>query len=577
MANDPSITRRVKARLALLLSFACLGIPAEAGVVINEFCNHPHPTNDTGLEWIELYNPDTTAHNIAGWDLYPSRSPHLVFPEGTVIGPGAFLLVRLRLEGLNTGIELFEGTEGISSNMPNTRGSLALFTSANRDTIVDFVQYGDDSMTYEAMAAGAGIWTRGFFLDTARCGNSLALAIDGLDSNRPADWQELLQPTPGYGNQPSPVEVGVSGLAVDPALPSQPFALRVEVSSLGTDTARQVRVEIFEDQNGDSLPSIGEARYALLDWNALAGIRTASIIVPGQPEGQYNFAVAVSCSGDVYPGNNCRQLTTNIGSPVVLNEIMFWPHSGLAEWVELFNRSGRPADIRGWSIEDANAKPSLITAYSQTMAPGAYLILTSIENQPLAECPRLKPIGGWPTLNDYGDLVRLRDQRGMTEDLVQYLPEWGRTQGASLERINPCLISNTQSSWGLSLDPAGSTPGRRNSIFSENPGGEARLSAGPNPFSPDGDGREEHTVINYRLPWERGVVSISVLDRLGRRIRSLMNSRSSPREGCQAWDGRDDQGRKCPVGLYIILLEAGEEGGGGTIRAKAVVALAGRL
>ncbi len=552
---------------------------ALAGVTVNEFCYHADPSGDTGKEWIELYNPDSTARDISGWDLYPSRSPHFILPTGTKIGPQSFVLIYLRKDGINTAAEIYEGTAGVSSNMTNTKGSIALFTNSNKDSIIDFVEYGDDSMTYEATAAAAGIWTRGVFLDTALCGHSLGLTCDGLDSNRPGDWKELVRPTPGYTNQPYPVDIAVTGISISPDSlpPGRTITLNAVITNMGLDTAFLPVINVFEDSDRDSVWDAGEKRHAVIAWDYLNDQRTALARIYGLEEGQYNLAVSAGCSSENYTANNSASIVLTVGSPVVVNEIMYYPNSGTAEWMELYNRSARPADIKGWTVEDALGTPHLITSSSQMMTPGSYLILTSIDNQPLASCLRMVPTGGWPALNDYGDLIRLRDLRRCQEDMVQYLPDWGKGQGKTLERINPLLISNTAASWGLSKDPFGSTPGKENSIYAENVSGDAEISAGPNPFSPDGDGLEDHTILNYRLPWDDAVVNIMIYDRLGRRVRNLLNNYHSAKDGCYAWDGRDEDRRKCPMGIYVILLEAKEDSGSGTIKAKTTVALAGKL
>ncbi len=571
--------RYFRATFLLLLFSISEAIYASAGVAINEFCYYTDPRGDTGKEWIELYNSDSTEQDLSGWDLYPSRSPHCIIPSGSKIGPQSFMVIYLRRDGINTSTEIYEGTEGISSNMPNTKGSIALFTNSNKDSIVDFVEYGDDSMTYEATAAAAGIWTRGVFLDTAFCGNSLGLIYDGLDSNRTSDWRELFRPTPGYTNQPYPVDIAVSGISIypDTLLSGRTITLNAGITNMGLDTAYLPVITVFEDSDYDSVWDAGEKKHASISWDFLSDQRTTVAKIYGLEEGQYNLAISVRCSSEDYTANNFRSILVTIGSPVIINEIMYYPNSGLAEWVELYNRSARLVDIKGWSVEDNLGTPYLITSSSRIMMPQSYLILTSIDNQPLAECPRIKPSGGWPALNDYGDLVRLRDLRSCQEDMVQYDSDWGQARGRTLEKINPLLASSTAASWGLSKDPFGSTPGKRNSIYEENLSVSASISAGPNPFSPDDDGQEDHTILNYKLPWDDAVVNISIYDRLGRRVRNLLNNYRSAKDGCYAWDGRDDDRRKCPMGIYIILLEAGEYSGAGTIKAKGTVALAGKL
>jgi hypothetical protein len=57
----------------------------------------------------------------------------------------------------------------------------------------------------------------------------------------------------------------------------------------------------------------------------------------------------------------------------------------------------------------------------------------------------------------------------------------------------------------------------------------------------------------------------------------LANIIPSGTEGHLVWDGRDDQGRRARIGVYIAILEAIDGAGGMTFAAKCVVILAARL
>ena len=103
------------------------------------------------------------------------------------------------------------------------------------------------------------------------------------------------------------------------------------------------------------------------------------------------------------------------------------------------------------------------------------------------------------------------------------------------------------------------------------------LHAAPNPFSPDGDGQEDHTVVSYRLAADAGYTSIRIFDVYGRLIRTLMERERGGYEGETVWDGRDDLSRRVRMGMYILHLEAFDESGTMVATARGVVALAGRL
>ncbi|MDP2808490.1 MAG: lamin tail domain-containing protein, partial [bacterium] len=349
---------------------------ARAGVVINEFAYYLDPAGDTGKEWIELYNPDSLAQDLSGYDIYCGRTPHYIVPSGFVLAGKSFAVLHLRLAGVNTASDLYEGTAP-TSNMPNTKASVAIFTSGSRDSIVDFMQYGAVNQTYEATAGTAGIWTRGDFTDTVTCAWSLGLAADGADSNRVADWKEFSKPTPGYGNSPKLYDIAVSLPYTAPLeIPAgSGFTMYAEVKSQGVNSAPNVSVTFFEDANGDSVCQPSERVLYQEQWGSLDSQRVCSFLHPAQSEGSYILSVAALCDGDSLLNNSYQAFSYLVGSPLVVNEIMYGPYTGQPEWVELYNRSGSPIDVWNWTIEDATASPENITTARQTILPGEYLLM----------------------------------------------------------------------------------------------------------------------------------------------------------------------------------------------------------
>ncbi len=551
---------------------------ARAGVVINEFAYYLDPAGDTGKEWIELYNPDSLAQDLSGYDIYCGRTPHYLVPPGFVLAGRSFAVVHLRLAGVNTASDLYEGTAP-TSNMPNTKGSLAIFTDYLRGTIVDFVQYGDDSLTYEATAGTAGIWTRGDFVDTATCAWSLGLATDGADHDTSTDWAEFSKPTPGYSNSPQLYNISLETPSTSPLeIPAgSSFTVSVLVKNQGVNAARNVLLTFYQDANGDSVCQPGETVFHREQWDSLSGERTCSFTHDAQPEGAYQLSALALSDSETVLSNNHQVLAYLAGSPLVINEIMYGPYPGQPEWVELYNRSGSSIDVWNWTFEDATVSPENITTAHRTILPGEYLLLapdTSYFNSP---GPKIE-LSGWPALNgEGGDIVCLRDPRGAAADRVQYQDTWGGGGGRSLEKINPCLLSQEAANWGGCVASSGSTPGRQNSIYIEKLETSADLTLSPNPFSPDGDGFEDHVLIGFDLAWTRAVVNIKIFDRLGRLLKNLAEQQPFGASGTVVWDGRDGGGRMCPMGVYIVLLEARDANGSGSVKKKQAVALAKKL
>jgi len=122
----------------LLLLFSSGGW---AGVVVNEVLYDP-PGDDSGLERIKLYNNGSAAMNLAGWDLYPGRTPYCRFGTFT-LQPGTWVIIHLGESGTDTPTDLYEGTAP-TQNKGDTTGSVALFDSSyhSAETLVDFMEYG---------------------------------------------------------------------------------------------------------------------------------------------------------------------------------------------------------------------------------------------------------------------------------------------------------------------------------------------------------------------------------------------------------------------------------------------------
>ena len=96
-------------------------------VIINEIMADPWK-QDTGKEWIELYNPSNTPQDVYGWEIrdcadqkFKLTGPDLVIP------PGGYLVVGASMdETINDGVTV-DVSYGTGFYLPNTVGSVLLF------------------------------------------------------------------------------------------------------------------------------------------------------------------------------------------------------------------------------------------------------------------------------------------------------------------------------------------------------------------------------------------------------------------------------------------------------------------
>lgn len=162
-------------------------------------------------------------------------------------------------------------------------------------------------------------------------------------------------------------------------------------------------------------------------------------------------------------------------------------------------------------------------------------------------------------------------------DRVDYRSSWGGGNGIALEKINPHFASNDSLNWSSSVVLEGGTPGKRNSIFAESLPPETTLQIAPNPFSPDEDGRDDFAIISYQLPLNTAVVNLKIYDLRGRLIRFLANNQPSGSQSSMVWNGRDDNGQRARMGIYIVFLQALNAQSGQLKTEKETVVLAEKL
>src|SRR5690606_39392 len=121
------------------------------------------------------------------------------------------------------------------------------------------------------------------------------------------------------------------------------------------------------------------------------------------------------------------------------------------------------------------------------------------------------------------------------------LPSVRDRRGVSLERVSFELPGTDRKNWSSHAGLLGGSPLSENSIsvnFTEVTRSKS-LSANPIPFSPDGDRREDILSIHVDLQKAGWIVSISIFDRFGRPIRTLVNGERVAASQGFIWNGLD--------------------------------------
>jgi hypothetical protein len=279
---------------------------------------------------------------------------------------------------------------------------------------------------------------------------------------------------------------------------------------------------------------------------------------------------------------------------IVINEIMYAPLPGNSEYIEFSNPGKTDVDLAGWTLSDLPGSDGQSNAFAlasglRIFHPGEFFVLagdSSVLNLfaflTTVEPRLLTIVNKSVSLNNEGDRLVLRDPGGSNIDSLDYSPSWHHPSvtdetGRSLEKINPLLRSSDPRSWSTCTRTLGGTPGEQNSLYSATTPSASRLSFSPNPFSPDGDGHEDVTIIHFELPFEVATISVTIYDVRGRLVRRLADNEPTGSRGEIVWNGYDDEQQKARIGMYVVYLEALSTTGGILEETKGVVVLAAKL
>ena len=281
------------------------------------------------------------------------------------------------------------------------------------------------------------------------------------------------------------------------------------------------------------------------------------------------------CSIQVYKRND-----------MVINEIMFNPDVNNSEFIEFYNRNNSDINIGGWELANGTGSIYKLSNTGFIIQPENYFILAAdsqlFNNYDLSNFQNIHILSTGSLNLSKEETIMLKDIGGNIIDSIIYRESWHNknllsTKNISLERINPDLEGNNPMNWSSSVSIQGATPGKANSILSENKISNEKISVSPNPFSPDNDGFEDFTIINYHLTQKTSQVRLKIYDNRGRLLRNLLNNQPSGSSGSVIFNGLEEDGTPFRMGIYIVLLEAMNGTSGVLETLKTVVVIARKL
>jgi len=409
------------------------------------------------------------------------------------------------------------------------------------------------------------------------------------DSNIATNWADsrTLHGSPGAPNTISPLghDLSLSLTVGSDELASNTVLIYAHIKNIGLMPAADFTISIFQDSSSATPQLIFEEFYDdifIAPFDSITFLITSFSLAGGS----HRLLSILNYSPDLNNDNN--ECTVIISTPfkereLIINELMYAPHTDQPEWIELYNPSKvNPVNLCDWKISDSQVDRRITLCDEDLLIMPEQFVLISQSPQlssvfmPMT-CPIISLGADFPGLNNTEDVVVLYDLTDNQIDCVQYSSPSGYKTGISLERFNPYLTSGDPNNWSYSADDRGATPGFKNSIFVERSMNHSSLVASPNPFSPDGDGLEDITIIEYSIPLKTARIDLRIFDIRGRMIRFLCNNDPTGSQGAVIWNGRDDEDTLCRIGIYIIHLTAINESNAALIEKTATVVLASRM
>ena len=321
---------------------------APSALVGSLFINEVESNQGVPGDWIELFNAGSEPVDLGNFlfkDNDDTRTSRI--PEGTIIQPGAFLVLE----------EEREFTYGLGA-----ADAVRLY-GADGTTLIDSYNWSAHAATtYARCPDGSATWGTATTV-TKGAPNDCAprIAINEIESSggEPGDWIELYNPTAAA--------VDIGGYVVKDNNDAQAYAIPA-----GTVIAAGGYVVIDESQLGFGLGSSDAARLFRPNGTTLVDSYTwtthAATTYGRCPDGAGAFVTTAAPSKG--SSNSCAAPANT----VKVNEV---ESNGdpAGDWVEFYNTGSAPVDLGGYVFRDNDGTRGYTIPANTVIAAGGYLVL----------------------------------------------------------------------------------------------------------------------------------------------------------------------------------------------------------
>lgn len=435
-------------------------VPAYKDIIINEIFADPSPQVGLPLtEFVEIYNRGTNTFNLNGWKFTDGSSTATL--GNRTLAPGQYLVICPVADTASWSV--FGPVMGVSSFPSLNNAGDNLYLKDNSLVFIDSVNYSDT--WYRDAVKKAGGWSLELINPDAPAACSAStnwIASTNANGGTPGTVNSV------YSTAPDVTSPGIAGVTIiDSTHITVCYTESVDVSQIAAMGNYAISGGI-----GVPVAAAANSTFTCVDLT-LGTAMTASVT--------YTLTISnmADCSGNALTPSSASftYIVPAVAAyrNVIINEIFADPSPQvglpLTEFVEIYNNSSNPFNLNGWKFTDGS---STATLSNYDLQPGQYLIICPMADT--ASWSVLGPVMGvnsFPSLNNTGDNLYLKNSTLTLIDSVNYLDTWYRDAikkdgGWTLELINPNAPAGcpASSNWIASVNSNGGTPGAQNSVYS---------------------------------------------------------------------------------------------------------------
>lgn len=529
-------------------SFGIGKAPEKFEIIITELFADPEPSNGLPLaDYLELFNPTNKIIDLTGCILSDLTSSD-VLNAGKIL-PGEYIIVCDN--SFESQFSPFGKVISVNSmpSLNNTEDEITLQSPTN--TFVHAVHYFDD--WYNDVNKTDGGWSFEMIDPANPCG----------EEDNWAASTSFFGGTPGVQN------------SIFSSNPDNMLPILTEANATSDSTVILTFSEIID------FDALLNANYMI---NNNINVASVSIInnknvllsLNNKLAFQINYEVSISGIFDCVGNNIGTNNTTFFALPeqgfsgnLIINEILFNPFTGGADFVEIYNNSNKFINLQNWHLanveNDTISNKRVVITKPRLILPREFVVFTTNTANVALEYLNAKintfiQMSTLPAYNDREGTVVLLNNLNMNVDSFSYNSAMhfsllNDLNGVSLERIDYNRLTNDKTNWHSAAENVGfATPGFENSQFQQvTIDDEIKIT--PTTFSPNNDGVEDLLTISYNFLTAGFVANVMIYDAKGREVRNLIKNELLGSRGSFSWDGINNDNEKARIGIYVIYIE----------------------